>query len=680
MLNKIKNIKLSKSKYIYLVIFCVIIIAIGVTFAWWRWSSDINALIYGEVCAPEIVFVGGTTINGHDLLPVRTKEEGLTKDIHVNLNNTCDNDTAVLNLNLLLENFPLGLSDASFKWALYEVEDIIENDVVTGQEETYVNSGNFANKEQNQEISIATDLIVTENISTYRLYIWIDGTMDNPSTIGDNSFGFKLYGTGTGAIYNQYTMKQVSNSSATSSFWGSPIKANQVKSIRFIPTDQVSDEWTNTYNLSSVTTSNDVTMYYVENGQTESETPITLYDVYVASNNGMSKVKTNTSASSMFRFLTNCEYIDAEGLDTSNATSMFYMFEGSNMSEVKLSNWDTSKVTNMERMFQNCRKLEELDLSNFNTSSVKTTGMTVMFWNCPNLKKLNIGNFDTSQVTNLYYMFNGCKSLEELDLSKWDTSRVVNMGSMFCGCNNLKKLNLNNWNTSAVTTMNDMFLNCTSLKSLDLSSFDISNVTSVNYMFRNCSSLEALDLSSFRTFKAKSMSYMFAGCSKLKELNISNLITSQVENMSYVFNGCRSLTELDLSNFDTSNVTTMGWMFRDCTNLKRVNLSGFDTSKVRQMDCLFTYCSSLESVDLSSFRTPELLNISNIFFGCNKLTNVDISNFDFSGITSTQDAFTFVPAAATITVKDCGQYNLFRTKFGSGFTNLQTPNNDNCTV
>ena len=199
MLNKIKNLKLSKNKYIYTVIAGLIIIAVGVTFAWWRWSSDINALIYGEVCAPEIVFVGGATINGTDLLPVRTKEDGLTKDINVNLNNTCDNDTAVLNLNLVLENFPSGLSDASFKWSLYEVTTE-EVEGTPTETLTFVNSGNFANKSQNDTISIATDLIVTENISTYRLFIWIDGTMDNPSTMGDNSFRFKLYGTGRDAV------------------------------------------------------------------------------------------------------------------------------------------------------------------------------------------------------------------------------------------------------------------------------------------------------------------------------------------------------------------------------------------------------------------------------------------------------------------------------------------------
>ena len=193
-----KKIKLSKKNYLVIVISFIVLLAIFGTFAWFEWSSSINALIYGEVCAPEIVFVGGTTINGTDMLPVLTKEEGLTKDIQVNLNNTCANDTAVLNLNLNLESFPSRLADSSFKWAVYNVttEEVNNEPVETL---TYVSSGNFANKVQTDIISLATDLIVTENVSTYRLFIWIDATMDNSSAIGGNSFRFKLYGTGRDA-------------------------------------------------------------------------------------------------------------------------------------------------------------------------------------------------------------------------------------------------------------------------------------------------------------------------------------------------------------------------------------------------------------------------------------------------------------------------------------------------
>jgi surface protein len=57
-------------------------------------------------------------------------------------------------------------------------------------------------------------------------------------------------------------------------------------------------------------------------------------------------------------------------------------------------------------------------------------------------------------------MFNECKSLEKLDISGWDTSNVTNMSFMFSDCESLKKLNISNWDTSKVYDMSYMFDNC----------------------------------------------------------------------------------------------------------------------------------------------------------------------------------------------------------------------------
>ena len=42
-------------------------------------------------------------------------------------------------------------------------------------------------------------------------------------------------------------------------------------------------------------------------------------------------------------------------------------------------------------------------------------------------------------------MFNGCKELKELDVSNFDTANVLDMRFMFCGCKTLIKLNLGNF-------------------------------------------------------------------------------------------------------------------------------------------------------------------------------------------------------------------------------------------
>ena len=194
----------------------------------------------------------------------------------------------------------------------------------------------------------------------------------------------------------------------------------------------------------------------------------------------------------------------------------------------------------------------------------------ISFNNCTGLTSLDLSNFDTSKVTNMYVMFSGCIGLTSLDLSNFDTSAVTNMHAMFSGCSGLTSLNLSSFNTSAVTNMNYMFSGCTGLTSLNLSSFNTSAVTNMSNMFGSCTALTSLNLSNFNTSAVTSMQSMFSSCSGLTSLNLSNFNTSAVTNMRGMFGGCRGLTSLDVSNFDTSKVTNMRDMFRGCTALRNI--------------------------------------------------------------------------------------------------------------
>ena len=57
-----------------------------------------------------------------------------------------------------------------------------------------------------------------------------------------------------------------------------------------------------------------------------------------------------------------------------------------------------------------------------------------MFYECKALTNLDVSNWNTSNVTNMYAMFNDCNSLTTLDVSNWDTSNVTDMRHMFAGC------------------------------------------------------------------------------------------------------------------------------------------------------------------------------------------------------------------------------------------------------
>ncbi|RKA77832.1 hypothetical protein DZK38_02923 [Listeria monocytogenes] len=150
--------------------------------------------------------------------------------------------------------------------------------------------------------------------------------------------------------------------------------------------------------------------------------------------------------------------------------------------------------------------------------------MLAMFQNCTSLEELDVSNWDTSSATDMAYMFAHCTSLEALDVSNFDTSSVTNMQAMFENCTSLGELDVSNFDTSSVTTMAGMFQNCTSLEELDLSHFDTSSVTTMAYMFRNCTALKSLYLDNFTD--AASMTDMFKGTTSLTYLFVSHNLST----------------------------------------------------------------------------------------------------------------------------------------------------------
>ena len=211
-----------------------------------------------------------------------------------------------------------------------------------------------------------------------------------------------------------------------------------------------------------------------------------------------------------------------------------------------------------------------------------------------NILELDLSNFDTSKVTNMTRMFSGTSSLTTLDLSNFDTSKVTNMSRMFEDASSLIILNLSSFNTSQVTDMQGMFYGMSSLTTLDLSNLDTSKVTDMHAMFSGMSSLTSLDLSNFDTSNVTMMYFMFSGTSSLTTLDLSNFNTSKVTSMHDMFYGMSNLTTLDLSNFNTSQVTDMSLMFyledKDILKdkLEKIYVNNdFDTSKLKYSDFLF---------------------------------------------------------------------------------------------
>ena len=568
----------------------VLVLSVGSSFAYYIWKSTSNALVSLNVCTPTITFAGGSTINGVDMIPVLTKEEGTIKDIEVKKNSTCNRDVT-MNLYLELTTFPTELAESSFVYELYK-----------NSETMAIASGNFSNKKEGDTITLLSNQILNTSKDTYTLYIYIDGNVDNPSTMAGKNFLFKLWGSGEGAIYKENVITTSDNpTGGTSKFFNTEVMREEIQSLTIAEDNTVPDTPGVVSKDISQNQDGTVMLWYTPKEVTSSDgSTKTMYDMWIGGENGV--LQTGTNASGMFAYLTNIEKLD-------------------------LSKLDTTYITNMSKMFYMSSGLKSIDLSNFNTSNV--TNMNGMFWGCSSLASLDLKTFNTSKVTDMNNMFAECSNITELDLSNFDTSNVTTMGNpysygyggMFRNCKSLKKLNVSSFNTSKVKYMSNMFQGCSSLTSLDLSNFDTSNVTAMASMFATCTNLTSLNLTSFNTSKVTNMQGMFSGCGSLTTLDLSNFNTSKVTLTNNMFYGCSNLTTLDLSSFNTSNVTNMNGMFSGCSSLVNLNLSSFNTSNVTNMYSMFAFCKNIKTIYVSDlWNTSNVTSSSLMFHSCTSLS------------------------------------------------------------
>ena len=383
------------------------------------------------------------------------------------------------------------------------------------------------------------------------------------------------------------------------------------------------------------------------------------------------------------------------------ADSSEWFRKGVNLTNIDLSLFDTSKVTNMGNMFNSCNSLTSLDLGSFNTSAV--TSMNYMFSSCGSLKSLNVSSFDTSTVKDMSYMFNGCYSLTSLDVSSFDTSAVTNMYYMFNNCSSLTSLDLSSFNTSAVTNMRYMFNYCRSLETLTLgtkfafkndtklvdatwrgiktnkeyttsaltSTYDGSTMAdtyvkpkpayailyeSGELVFQRGNTPDASKgkvLKTYTGFETETYKYggsapWYENWASIKAVSFKDVI--KPVSTSNWFYSCSNVTAIDCTNLDTSAVTNMKQMFRDCTALTSLDLSSFNTSAVTDMCYMFKNCGSLTSLDLNSFNTSAVTNMSEMFSFCTALTSLDISSFDTSAVTDMGYMFYRCTALETLTL------------------------------
>ena len=109
----------------------------------------------------------------------------------------------------------------------------------------------------------------------------------------------------------------------------------------------------------------------------------------------------------------------------------------------------------------------------------------VMFYDYPSITEIDLTKFDTSLVTDMSNMFEKCSSLKFLNALNSKTINVRLFENMFYGCTSLTSLNLESFTNPSATSLYQMFYGCTNLEYINIKNFLEKNNLNINNMFYN---------------------------------------------------------------------------------------------------------------------------------------------------------------------------------------------------
>ena len=204
---------MKKSKIFMIFGIAVLVIAIvGSTLAYYVWnaSSDEETKIVTNVGAATVYFDGGSIIENASIRPVSDKSKGIVKTI------SFKGSVSGISANLYLDiiNIDTGLKDNTFKYAFYDGSTLIKEGSFTDE---YLNSNTEECTDNNTtHIVLLSSITVPTTIKNYTLYIWIDGTQDNPKEMMNKTFSFKLHANGTGGIIKEGKIPDITESISNS--------------------------------------------------------------------------------------------------------------------------------------------------------------------------------------------------------------------------------------------------------------------------------------------------------------------------------------------------------------------------------------------------------------------------------------------------------------------------------
>ena len=258
---------------------------------------------------------------------------------------------------------------------------------------------------------------------------------------------------------------------------------------------------------------------------------------------------------------------------------------------------------------------------------------------------------NTDSVTSMQQMFDGCRSIEVLDLSNFNTTRVKNMYSMFANCTSLTTIIVGeDWSTmNLATAENTMFSNCRKLVGMAGTTYDKNNTgksyahpdggaanpgyltTKTMYALVDGSTLRMLYDADFynRTepvYKVDEMGRQSRENNVFKdivtvEFDPSFADARPISTSNWFVDMPKVSTFKGMKEYlNTSRVISMRSMFYYLLYVEELDLSGFDTHNVQDMSVMFGAMSYLEKIYVGDgWDTSSVTNSTDMFNGCRRL-------------------------------------------------------------
>lgn len=290
-----------------------------------------------------------------------------------------------------------------------------------------------------------------------------------------------------------------------------------------------------------------------------------------------------------------------------NASTCSFMFVDINVSEIDLTEFDTTNIVDMDYMFL------EADLGDCFSLGSPTNAQA-------NTPDRNILTLNTEGVTSMSGMFKDCK-VKHLDLNSLRTHNVTDFSDMFCSCNDLIDLNVDGFDTSNAEDFHGMFQGCIKLTQLNVKHFNVDNVLHMSCLFSGCRRLKVIDLEGWNFSQVSDANEMFGYCEKLEKI-IANFNFNMIKGMAFMFDCCTKLSEVDLTHSDLSHVFDFGYTFFKCEGLKDIRFSQGVWLKAKFTLSMFDDCKALERLNLPDVILDDVIRSYAMFDDCDSLKEI----------------------------------------------------------